>query len=191
MKPFTSDLGGITSVETMSGSIPLRAHYDQDFNAIELYYGQSNFSMIVIVPVTTIHDLLATFDAGYFKELTALFDSMTGDPGETDLLMPKFSFDYEKQLKDNLITLGMIDAFDPLLANLSGISDSDLYVNFVKQNTFVNVDEEGTEAAAVTTVGIYETSAGEPFVINKSFIFAIRERTSNTLLFIGKVMQPE
>jgi serpin B len=84
----------------------------------------------------------------------------------------------------------MIDAFNPSLADLSGIAETGLYVNFVKQNTFVEVNEEGTEAAAVTTIGIYETSIPPPFMVDKPFIFAIRERTTNTLLFIGKVELP-
>ena len=88
----------------------------------------------------------------------------------------------------------MIDAFMPFQANLSGISDQSIYVNFVKQNTFVEVDEEGTEAAAVTTIGIY-TSSYPPqpmqFIIDKPFVFAIRERTTNTLLFIGQVVNPQ
>jgi len=68
-----------------------------------------------------------------------------------------------------------------------------IFVDFVKQNTFVEVDEVGTEAAAVTTIGINLTSMpAEPpqFVIDKSFVFAIRERTTNTLLFIGQVINP-
>jgi serpin B len=85
----------------------------------------------------------------------------------------------------------MIDAFDPSLADLSGISDEDIFVSFVKQNTFVEVNEEGTEAAAVTTIGIDLTSLPGSFYVDKPFIFAIRERTTNTLLFIGKVERPE
>jgi serpin B len=84
----------------------------------------------------------------------------------------------------------MIDAFDAELANLSGIADDGLLVSFVKQNTFVEVNEEGTEAAAVTTIGIIRTSVPTPFQVNRPFVFAIRERTTNTLLFIGQVTDP-
>ncbi|MBW6500901.1 MAG: hypothetical protein K0B05_05855 [Bacteroidales bacterium] len=86
----------------------------------------------------------------------------------------------------------MVDAFSPSQANLSGITDGSVYVSFVKQDTFVEVDEEGTEAAAVTTIAIYDSMPSEPpqFVIDKSFVFAIRERTTNTLLFIGQVINP-
>ena len=85
----------------------------------------------------------------------------------------------------------MIDAFrDDYGAHLSGICDqSYLFVQFVKQNTFIEVNEEGTEAAAVTTIGIGYNSINE-FAANRPFIFAIRERTTNALLFIGKVDNP-
>ena len=93
------------------------------------------------------------------------------------------------------MSMGMVDAFSELAADLSGISDMQIFVSFVKQNTFIEVDEEGTEAAAVTTIGVYATSGGAPqpfqFIIDKSFIFAIRERTTNTLLFIGQVINPK
>ena len=85
----------------------------------------------------------------------------------------------------------MIDAFKPYIADLSGISDAEIFVDFVKQNTFVDVNEEGTEAAAVTTVGISFTSLPQAFIFDKPFIFAIRERVTNTLLFIGKIELPE
>jgi serine protease inhibitor len=108
------------------------------------------------------------------------------------IYLPKFKFEYEKQLKDQLIALGMVDAFDDGIADLSGIYDPGyvrLFVQFVKQNSFIVVNEEGTEAAAVTTIGIDYTSINE-FIVDRPFVFAIRERTTNTLMFIGKVEQP-
>lgn len=105
-------------------------------------------------------------------------------------MLPKFSFSYEKILNDQLQALGMQDAFDPSLADLSGISDENIFVSFVKQNTFVDVNEEGTEAAAVTTIGIELTSVPDFLAVDKPFLFAIREQSTNTLLFIGKVMAP-
>ena len=87
----------------------------------------------------------------------------------------------------------MIDAFDPNLADLRGISDNgNLFVSFVKQNTFVDVNEEGTEAAAVTTIGVELTSAPsiDHYVFDKPFVFMIRERTTNAFLFAGTVLNP-
>jgi serpin B len=65
-----------------------------------------------------------------------------------------------------------------------------LFISFVKQNTFVNVNEEGTEAAAVTTVGIEVTSGPPTIRFDRPFVFVIRERLSGTILFMGKVAVP-
>jgi serpin B len=178
------------SVSTMYGKIPSKAYSTSDYKAIELTYGRTNFSMVIIVPVNNLAGFLDTFDNDDWQNLTAAFDE-NPDTYENEVYLPKFKFSYEKVLNDQLKSLGMVDAFDSGLADLSGISDNDIFVSFVKQNTFVDVNEEGTEAAAVTTIGIVETSMPLPFEVNKSFVFAIRERTTNTLLFLGKVVNPE
>jgi serpin B len=178
-------------VDVMRGDIYARTFSQTEYTAIEMTYGQQNFSMVVIVPTGSLSDFLPEFDPEMWAHLTARLDEII-EPTEYEVFIPKFKFEYEKYLNDQLKSLGMTDAFEPALADLSGIADIGLYVNFVKQNTFVDVNEEGTEAAAVTTVGIYETSIGpNVFIVDKPFIFAIRERTSNTLLFIGKVMLPD
>jgi serpin B len=66
-----------------------------------------------------------------------------------------------------------------------------LYIDFVKQKAFVDVNEVGTEAAAVTVVGIGVTSAPQPVNIDRPFVFAIRERLSGTILFLGKIVEPK
>jgi serpin B len=124
--------------------------------------------------------------------VTSALDDQT-DWIKTDVLMPKFEFDYEKILNDQLNALGMTEAFIPFSADFSGITDEQIFISFVKQNTYVMVNEEGTEAAAVTTIGFENTSVGPDtpfFFIDKPFVFAIRERTTNTLLFIGSVTNP-
>ncbi len=162
-----------------------------NFKALELYYGRKNFSMILILPNGSIGDFYDNFTLESWNDLSNYFTTST-PIRELQISLPKFKFSYEKKLNDELIALGMQDAFDASLANLSSISDNDLYVDFVKQNTFVEVNESGTEAAAVTTVGVGETSIGDDkvFAVNKPFVFVIRERTTNTILFIGKVINP-
>jgi serpin B len=144
---------------------------------------------VILLPDEALSDFLPDFDAADWAAITAGLDAVT-EPYDAEIIMPKFKFEYEKYLNDQLKALGMTDAFNPMLADLSGITDADVYVNFVKQNTFVDVNEEGTEAAAVTTIGIYDTSMPTTTMIDKPFIFAIRERMTNTLLFIGKVELP-
>jgi len=191
-RPFHTNGSNSVDVSTMKGDIGSKVTYGTGYNAIELPYGCTNFTMVVIVPEGTLSDFNASFDAEKWNEITSAFDQ-AGDYSEVTVYMPKYKFSYEKYLNDQLKSMGMIDAFMPGVADLSGIADASIFVSFVKQNTFVEVDEEGTEAAAVTTIGIELTSMPpqpREFVIDKPFVFAIRERTTNTLLFIGQVINP-
>ena len=104
--------------------------------------------------------------------------------------MPKFSIEYEISLKDVLTSLGMGIAFDEMLADFTKINPAgELYISKVKHKTFVRVDEEGTEAAAVTSVEII-VSGPPQFTIDRPFLFVIRERLSGTFLFMGKMVDP-
>lgn len=163
--------------------------YEEEFKAIELPFGRKNFSMMVVVPWQSYDAFLEGLTPELWNEITSHFDA-SAPWAETALLLPKFSFEYEKNLNDYLEVLGMVDAFYEGLADLSGISDLRLYVDMVQQNTFVEVNEEGAEAAAVTTIGIGVTSVPAVFMVDSPFVFAIRERTTNTLLFIGSVLNP-
>lgn len=178
------------NVKMMHSEMPFRLYSGNDFRAIELPYGQQNFAMVIVLPDGPLDGYLESFSGSKWEEITASLDAVT-EPVSSEIYLPKFKFDYEKLLNDQLKSLGMTDAFQPFIANLSGISVRDIYVDFVQQNTFVDVNEEGTEAAAVTTVGVFDNAFHEPIEVNKPFIFAIRERTTNTLLFIGKVEMPE
>jgi len=192
-RPFYPDDGPTISVSTMNSEVGAKVVYGSNYKAVEIPYGRTNFTMVVIVPTETL-------GAFYTSLNPQVWNSITSGLGETDefgkliVQMPKFKFSYEKYLNQQLKAMGMIDAFIPDQANLSGISDQSIFVSFVKQNTFVEVDEQGTEAAAVTTICI-ELSSMTPqpiqFIIDKPFVFAIRERTTNTLLFIGQVVKPQ
>ncbi len=188
--PFSLSDGTTVSVEMMNGNIPARTFWGDAYTAVELTYNRGNFSMIVLLPKNNLNDMIGNFSGNDWQQLTKQLDAIE-TPGKVAVSMPRFKFEYEKVLNDQLKALGMKDAFDASAADLSGISDGDIYVSFVKQNTFIEVNEEGTEAAAVTSIGIEITSMPPSFVANKPFAFAIRERTTNTLLFIGKVEQPE
>jgi len=189
LQPFNPDGQSPVMVDMMKANLSFRQIFGLGYTAIELPYGRQNFSMVILLPVEGLDSFNNGFDGNKWHEITAALDGAT--PISRDLSIPKFKFSYEKQLNDQLKAMGMLDAFIPGLADLSGIADADLFVSFVKQNTFVDVNEEGTEAAAVTTIGVYNTSLPDPVIINKPFIFAIRERMSNSLLFIGKVELPE
>jgi serpin B len=191
-RPFYPDGGQEISVSTMTSEVGTKVVYGTNYKAVEMPYGRTNFTMTVIVPTESLATFYPALTPQLWNTITSGFDA-AADFGKLIVYMPKFKFSYEKYLNDQLQAMGMVDAFIHYQANLSGISDQSIFVSFVKQNTFVEVDEKGTEAAAVTTIGIELTSLpSQPpqFVIDKSFVFAIRERTTNTLLFIGQVVNP-
>ena len=110
------------------------------------------------------------------------------------LELPKFKFQTAKTLNDNLVQLGMGEIFNG--ADFSGISDENLVVSYVKQDAFVQVDEEGAEAAAITSIGIrIESVSIVPrrvihFQVNRPFLMAIRDKETGTFLFYGLIEDP-
>jgi serpin B len=108
---------------------------------------------------------------------------------------PKYQLEYQIQLKDVLSSMGMGEAFNPNLADFSKLyqGTQKAYLTSVLHKTFVEVNEEGTEAAAVTsvTVGITSVGSGFHFKVNKPYFFFIRENQSNTILFAGKIVEPK
>ena len=106
--------------------------------------------------------------------------------------LPKFKFSYEKKLNDVLTTMGMGIAFSAT-ADFTKINKAgQLQISEVKHKSFVEVNEQGTEAAAVTLVAIIKLSMPQDpdFIANKPFLFVIKEKQTNSILFIGKVMNP-
>ena len=193
---FTLADGSTVQVPMMSGRVEGLTVQGEGYAGVELPYGRRNFSMVLLTPEASGDGTpapLAPFAArladGLWDEVTASLDART-EWAPVEVRLPRFSFSTDKTLNAVLQEMGMTDAFTRA-ANLSRLSDDPrLQVSFVKQNTFVEVNEEGTEAAAVTTVGVVATSLGPHFFADRPFVFAIRERTTNTLLFIGQVARP-
>ena len=105
--------------------------------------------------------------------------------------IPRFTLEYEIELTDALTALGMGIAFSESDADFSRMHrGGGVFISEVKHKTFVDVNEEGTEAAAATSVGIAPTSMPVSFIVNRPFVFLIRERLSGTILFMGKVVDP-
>lgn len=110
-----------------------------------------------------------------------------------EIKMPRFKFSYSSILNDQLTNLGMGIAFGKTgAADFSRMSAAGLQINEVKHKTFVEVNESGTEAAAVTSVGMELTSVQEPapVLINRPFVFVIREMKTGLILFTGIVNNP-
>ncbi len=162
------------------------------FEMVELPYGNKKYSMLVLRPgngesVGDLVDLLAE------TEGTALLGLEGLSARNMRLYLPKFKFSYKNKLNDELEALGMAEAFSDA-ADFTGINaNGQLKISEVNHKSFIEVNEEGTEAAAVTSVGIVLTSVGPQamtFKLDKPFLFAIREMSSGLILFVGQVNDP-
>jgi serpin B len=108
--------------------------------------------------------------------------------------MPKFKYESKFELKDTLSQMGMPEAFDPDLADFTGMTAlRELVIDEAYHQGFISVDEKGTEAAAATAVVITLTGAGTPLniTIDRPFIYLIRDMQTDAILFMGRVMNPE
>jgi serine protease inhibitor len=188
--PFRRLDGSTVTARMMSNDGAYHWVQNDDVYAVELLYGDSAFSMVLIAPVagTSLAPVAALLEPAKWEALMA---SMR--PARVILKMPKFKFTYEKALKDALSALGMSVAFDQQRADLSRIANvkpENLYISRVQHKTYIDVHEKGTEAAGATSVGVGVTSMPPMLAFDKPFMFAIRERSTGTLLFVGRVVDP-
>jgi serpin B len=184
--PFMLADGGEVQVPMMTYPEPVEVGYywDGDVQAMDLTYGGKAYSMTVVLPAQAdgIDALVQSLDAARWSEIVGGLTT-----SEVAVWMPKFTLEYEIELKDVLTALGMGIAFTGA-ADFSKISPG-IFISKVKHKSFVEVNEEGTEAAAVTSVVMID-SAPPTIMVNRPFVFAIREKFSGTILFMGTVMDP-
>ena len=190
--PFTLLDGSQVSAPLMSLDHLASLGYasSDGWQAVTLPYKGGMTEMVIIVP-----------DEGWFTEFEASlsadrFDEILAgmEPKMVALTMPKFSFTSSYQLKDVLSGMSMPLAFDDEQADLSGIDGRrDLFIRDVVHKAFVAVDEAGTEAAASTAVIIAPTAMLMPDVeltIDRPFFFVIRDVPTDSILFVGRVVDP-
>lgn len=182
--------GGVTSqVPMMKQTSDYKIFNGEGFTIAELPYGQGNFVMDVILPTgnNRIKDIIPLIND---NSLNGWLDHL--GERKTELTFPKFKYGYKKELASILSDMGMGIAFSSA-ANFSNIADIALQISFVLHQAFIETNEEGTEAAAATIVGIVTTAEPiGPFVlkIDHSFLYIIRETTTNSILFMGRVADP-
>jgi serine protease inhibitor len=164
------------------------------FQAIALPYGNWRFQMYVVLPrgKCTLADLMGSLDESHWRDWTAKFSSREGK-----IVLPKFGMTYARNLNDALSAMGMAVAFDWGKADFSLIHQPpNLYLTDVEHKTYLKVDEEGTEAAAGSAVGVSAdyvlANPPPPFemVVDHPFFFAIGEQQTQALLFAGVITNP-
>ena len=181
---------GDTTVQMMHMHEELPYLQTEDFEAVNLPYGGGLFSMTLLLPKEgkSVDELIASLTAENWAAWMAGFAVEEGY-----LWMPRFELEYETSLNDVLKALGMAAAFSESEADFAGINPgAQLFISNVKHKTYVKVNEEGTEAAAVTSVEVGVTSAPEGFYLrfDRPFLFVIQDAHSKALLFVGKIVAP-
>jgi serpin B len=143
-------------------------------------------TVILPKPGNSVASVAASLDTAAWQRLTASFVK-----ADVDLYLPKLTMQWQSDLIPHLQSLGMHAAFVQNGADFTGMSSRgrELYLSLVRQKTFVAIDEEGTEAAAVTGVGVTITAAQVPIVmrVDRPYIFVIRERLPGTVLSMGRI----
>ncbi len=172
----------------MSQQGDYRYLFNSVFQAVDLPYGDGEFSMTVFLPCpeADINSLIAEFTQENWDEWVSSFSEQS-----LQLFLPRFKLECEFGLNQVLKSMGMDIAFDPNRADFTRMfKPGGIWIDAVKHKTFVEVNEEGTEAAAVTSVGIVDVSLPPTVRVDRPFVFALRENHSQTILFIGKVVNP-
>jgi serpin B len=184
--PFRGADGREQVAQLMALKDELRYDETEAYQAVDLLYGNGAFAMTVLLPKAgwSPAQLLAALDPESWSALASRFEER-----DVALLLPRFRVEYGRKLKEDLAALGMGIAFDASadFSRIADVAPDRLYITRVDQKTFVEVNEEGTEAAAATAVGVGRTSAPVPVEmrVDRPFAFAIRERLSGAVLFLG------
>jgi len=164
---------------------------DEKVQVLELPYSENELSMVIFLPKESIS--LSDFEKELsIERVNKLLSNLSQE--KVDVYIPKFKMEKRYILNKMLIDLGMSDAFDMMLADFSGMTGSkDLYISKVIHQSFIEVNEEGTEAAAATAV-IMSGKSIAPMIIefkaDRPFLFIIRDIKTNTILFIGRFVEP-
>lgn len=162
---------------------------NNDLQLLEMPYEGDKLSMLILLPKDDLNDIEKILSADQLNEWKSLMYKQ-----RVDVYMPKFTFESKYYLANNLINMGMPTAFGSN-ADFSGMDGTDmLFIGKVIHQAFVDVNEEGTEAAAATVV-VMELKAALPeepviFRADHPFIFIIQDKDNGNILFLGKVVNP-
>lgn len=192
-KTFVRENGSKVQVPMMSQKEYFPYYEASDYRIVELPYKDSNLGMLIILPKKNVKlaDFLTSLN---YKELANSIEKMKSKP--VDLTMPKFKTEYKEDLKESLVELGMVLPFENM-ADFTAISREGLKIDTVIHKTYIDVDENGTEAAAATIVGMTALAmpqTKEPkyikFNADHPFVYMIRDNSKKMNLFAGTMKNP-
>lgn len=162
--------------------------FDKEFNAIRLPYGKGDYAMVVLLPNTDIpiDDFISNLDRNKWENCV----NNLKETEEVTLYIPRFKSEFEVNLNQILKSMGMEIAFSDF-ADFSKLCKTvPCQITDVVHKTYIEVNEEGTEAAAATSVEIGYTSSKPSFYLTRPFVYVIYERNTGAILFLGKLLNP-
>jgi serine protease inhibitor len=191
---FTLANGSQKKHPMMSQAGEYNYYKGQNFQAVSLPYGDGHVSLYIFLPDNGTR--LEEFHKGLTGEnWESWMQRFARTPG--DVVLPRFKVEFETDLNNPLKVLGMAEAFNADRANFAGMvaSGAQVFISKMKHKTFVEVNEEGTEAAAVTSAEVAATAMPRPrerfrMVVNRPFFCAIRDNQTGTMLFMGSIEEP-
>jgi serpin B len=191
-QPFFLRDGKAKKYPSMSRQGKYRYWENEQFQAISMPYGKERLSMYIFLPrqESSLTDFLTQLTPENWDKWLAQFSKREGF-----IQIPRFKLEYEIKLNQALAAVGMGGIFEASQANFAQMTANPVVVDEVKHKTFVEVNEEGTEAAAVTSIGIRATAImpmEEPFtmIVDRPFFCAIRDNQTGTVLFMGTIFEP-
>ena len=196
LRSFRKNDGSMIEIPLMSKEDKLEYTTNTLFSAVKLPYGNGQYNMVVFLPANdkNSQNVIDELGSTNWKKWNNEFEIHE----HVLVTMPRFKYAFESSLNEVLSKMGMEKAFKPFLADFSKISDDDIYISSARHKSFIDVNETGTEAAAVTSITFTTTSAGPGdlvekiyFTVDRPFVFAITEKDTEAILFIGEVQNPE
>jgi serine protease inhibitor len=187
---FTSSDGSTKDVDMMKETMGIDYMKNTNFEAVRIPYEDQNFGMYVFLPNkdSSVDKLMNEMTMENWNKWINEFKKT-----QVQVSLPKFKIEFEEELNSMLKDFGMKDAFNGN-ANFSNITDkTDLYIDLVKQKSYIDVNEAGTEAASATAVVMKTVSAPlDPtqFTVDRPFIYAIADKKTGLIIFMGKVEKP-
>lgn len=214
---FTLDNGNIIKASTMklsTNSNNVSYYIDENATTVSMnlknwnsdcdlipdleYSENSQFEFIAIMPTIDLKTYIEKFSTKEYNDLVKKLIPASQNDKIIELTIPKFSYDYEAKLKEDLMSLGITDAFSTSKANFKKMSDTYLYVEEAIHKSKIEFTESGLKAAAVIIIsnrnfGISDEPKFQKMKIeiNKPFLYIIRDKKTSEILFIGTVYQPE
>ena len=188
---FTSTDGSVKQVDMMKDSMGVEYLKESNFEAVRIPYEDNNFGMYIFLPNQgqNVDNLMKYMTFDNWNKWMKSFNKK-----QVQVSIPKFKIEFEQKLNDMLKNFGMKSAFEDG-ADFSRLSDNNqLSIELVKQKSYIDVNESGTEAASATAVVIREVSApiddNIKFTADRPFVYAIADKKTGLILFMGKVEKP-